>query len=431
MNMKNQYLVQAEGLMSFIRTVWDLPRSITGDGVRKTLNEAKKLIPELQIEEVPTGTIAYDWEIPKEWVFRSAQILDDKNNVIVDSRNSNLHVVSYSVPVNEILSLEELQLKLHSDPSLPNAIPYRTSYYKSDWGFCVTQKTRDSLRSGNYRVVIDADFIQGSMTMGSIFIPGKVESEILFTTYICHPSLANNELSGPAIALGIANYLRSLEPYYSYRVLLVPETIGSIYYLSRNFDSLKRNLIAGYVLTCLGDEKSWNYLPSRTGITISDKIAKRVLFKQNIAFNSNSFLSRGSDERQYSSPNIDLPVCSVMRSRYGTYKEYHTSLDNLDFISKKGLSESLFFYTELIKEFESNRIPKATTFGEPMFSKRQLRSNLGGGNLSNNEMLISNVMAYADGNNDTTEMAELFDVSKKDLSDVIKNLIDNDLIQYR
>lgn len=427
--MTNNTPLSSDELFTFIRRVWPYMRSITGDGNRQTLIAAKELIPELEIIEVPTGTKIWDWTVPKEWIFRGAKVISSKGEVILDSDVNNLHVVNYSESINKILSLEELQKNLFSLPDMPDAIPYRTSYYKESWGFCIEDKVRKTLVPGDYQIIIDSDFIDGSMTVGQIYIPGKVKSEILFSTYICHPMMANNELSGPAIALGIASHIRGRNNYYSYRILFHPETIGALYFLSKNLDFLKNNLIAGYVLSCLGDELTWNFMPSRTGNTLSDKVAKRTLEQLNIKYKINSFSDRGSDERQYCSPRVNLPVSSVMRSKYGTFPEYHTSKDDLTFISKKGLHESFEYFKQLIQQFEDNRIPVAELFGEPMLSKRNLRGTIGGSSLTSEEQLISQVLAYADGSNDTFEIAEIANVTIREIESVIDLLCSHELIK--
>ena len=430
MKIKDYDDLSSDILFRFIESVWSFFRSITGMGVRQTLLKAKELVPQLEILEVPTGTKCWDWEIPQEWVFRSAQVKSLSDGaIILDAAVNNLHVVNYSQPVNLTLTLDELQEHLISDPSIPDAIPYRTSYYGSNWGFCISENQRKTLKQGLYSVVIDSEFIDGSMTFGQVYIPGKVKNEILFTTYICHPMMANNELSGPAIAIGLANHLLKTQNYYSYRILFVPETIGTIYFLSQNIDYLKCNLIAGYVLTCLGDDLAWNFMPSRNGNTLSDKVAKRSLEQLNIRYKLNSFSERGSDERQYCSPRVDLPVSSVMRSKYGSYPEYHTSKDDLTFISRKGLHESFEFFKHLILQFEDNRIPVAELFGEPMLSKRNLRSSIGGTYLNSDEQLISHLLAYADGSNDTFEMAKLFNVSVQKINSLVNFLQSHRLVK--
>lgn len=428
--MNKQKSLSVDDLISFIHEVWSYHRSLTGDGNRKTLLSIKKLIPDLSIQEIPTGTKFWDWEIPKEWNLKSAQIINESNEVILDAKTCNLHVVSYSESIDKKLNLDELQERLHSIPELPDAIPYRTSYYEKNWGFCVTEDFRKTLKDSTYKVKIDSEFFNGSMTIGEIYLKGETESEILFSTYICHPMMANNELSGPAMAIALASYISSLDRYYSYRILFYPETLGSLYFLSQNLTHLKKHLIAGYVLTCVGDENNWNFMPSRTGIAISDKIALRILKKLNHNYNHNSFKSRGSDERQYCSPNIDLPVSSVMRSMYAQYPEYHTSKDDLNFISKKGLSESLLLYKDIINEFEKNRIPKVTTFGEPMLSKRNLRNNVGGGLLSENETLVSNILAFSDGSNDLQELSLYLEVPLAEIINTVKLLIKFGLVKY-
>ena len=427
--MASNTLLSSDELLMFIRKVWSFMRSITGEGNRQTLATAKELIPELEIFEVPTGTKIWDWTVPKEWVFREAKIINNKGEVILDSKSNNLHVVNYSQPINKILSLRELQRNLFSLPDAPDAIPYRTSYYKKSWGFCIQDEVRRRLVPGDYQVIIDSNFIDGSMTVGQVYIPGKVKSEILFSTYICHPMMANNELSGPAIALGIASYIRSKNNYYSYRILFYPETIGSLYFLSKNLDYLKSNLIAGYVLTCLGDELAWNFMPSRTGNTLSDKVAKRTLEQLNIIYKLNSFSDRGSDERQYCSPKVNLPVSSVMRSKYGSYPEYHTSKDDLTFISEKGLHESFEYFKHLINQFENNRVPIAELFGEPMLSKRNLRGSIGGASLTSDEQLISHILAYSDGSNDTFEIAKILNVSSHKIHQLINILRSHKLVE--
>ena len=428
--MKNKQLSTFQ-LMEFIKFSWSFVRSITGKGVRDTLQAIKELIPELEIIEVPSGTRIWDWEVPKEWVFNSAYIENENKVRIIDAEINNLHVVSYSSPVNKFMTLEELEPHLFSIPEKPSVIPYRTTYYEENWGFCVEDNVRKSLDPGKYRVVIDSELIKGCMSIGEIFIQGKVETEIIFTTYICHPMMANNELSGPAVAIALANHLSAQNNYYSYRVLFVPETIGSIYFINRHLENLKKNLLAGFVLTCLGDDLSWSYMPSRTGTTISDKIAKRVLSKLGLKFTEFSFIERGSDERQYCSPRVDLPVCSVMRSKYGTYEQYHTSADNLDFISEKGLNESISFYKEVISEFEVNRIPVMEIYCEPFFSKRNMRNTFGGGKLSKNEKLLSNISAYADGSNDFFEMSQMFHVELEEIKSAVDLLTDNKILSIR
>jgi aminopeptidase-like protein len=416
-------------LLEFIKLVWPLNRSITGKGTLETLKFIKSAVPECNILSVPSGTRCFDWEIPLEWNVNSAYIIDPLGDKFIDFKDNNLHLVGYSEPVQCKMSLAELNLHLFSLPEQPDLIPYRTSYYDKSWGFCLTENMRKNLVEGEYSVYIDSTLQPGTLNYGEIFIQGKSKAEIVFSTYICHPSMANNELSGPAIAIGIADFLKKIDRYYSYRILFVPETIGVISYLSSNFSSLKDRTLAGYILTCLGDDEQWSFLPSRTGITLSDKVALRTLQQSKIDFTRYSFLDRGSDERQFCSPLIDLPFCSVMRSKYGTYDSYHTSGDDLNFISPKGLEKSLQFYMEVINSFERNRVPKSLIHCEPMFSKRKLRSNIGGARrLDSDSLNLSHVMALSDGSYDFEELAGILDLPLTTIQNLCENLVNHQLI---
>lgn len=416
-------------LLEFIKLAWPLNRSLTGKGTLETLNLIKSAIPECNILSVPSGTICFDWEIPLEWNVNSAYIIDPLGHKLIDFNDNNLHLVGYSEPIQCKMSLDDLNPHLFSLPEQPDLIPYRTSYYDKSWGFCLTENMRKNLVEGEYSVYIDSTLEPGKLNYGEIYIRGRSQSEIVFSTYICHPSMANNELSGPAIAIGIADFLKKSERHYSYRILFMPETIGVISYLSSNFSSLKDRTIAGYILTCLGDDKQWSFLPSRTGITLSDKVGLRTLLQSGIDFKRYSFLDRGSDERQFCSPLIDLPFCSVMRSKYGTYDSYHTSGDDLNFISPDGLEKSLQFYIHLINSFERNRVPKSLIHCEPMFSKRKLRSNIGGAkHLDSDSLNLSHVMALSDGSYDFEELAGILGLPLATIQNLCENLVNHQLI---
>src|SRR5215831_4968818 len=280
-------------------------RSITGDGVRETLRIIQDHIP-LNIFEVPSGTKAFDWTVPKEWNIRDAFVLDPEGRKIIDFNESNLHVLGYSAPVAKSVTLTELQKHLHSLEEQPDAIPWVTSVYEERWGFCLAHNKRVQLKEGVYQVYIDSELKEGSLTYGEVITPGRSNKEIFISTYVCHPSMANNELSGPVVATMLAKWLASEPRRFTYRIIFIPETIGSITYLSRNLESMKRNIVAGFNLTCVGDERAYSYLPSRKGSTLADKVALNVLRFKHPDFKEYSYLERGSDERQYCSPGVDL-----------------------------------------------------------------------------------------------------------------------------
>jgi len=379
-------LASGEEMHSFAQALYPICRSLTGDGVRKTLGLIKQILPELVIREVPSGTVAFDWTVPDEWNIRTAYIEDPSGRRVVDFAHHNLHVVGYSTPVDVTIDLEELQKHLHSLPDKPDVIPYVTSYYKRDWGFCLPHRLRETLAAGQYKVVIDADLKPGSLTYGELVIPGKSNDEVLFSTYVCHPSMANNELSGPVIATYLAKWITKIDRNYTYRFVFVPETIGTVVYLSNLLNHLKKHVRAGFVLTCCGDEGRFSFMPSRDFIEYS-------------------FLQRGSDERQYCSPLVDLPVASVMRSKYHEYSEYHTSADDLTFVTPRGLQTTLDLYSKLIDTLEGNRVLHAVVAGEPQLGKRGLYPNIGGQVDQKSVSAILDLLAFADGTNDVADIA--------------------------
>lgn len=423
-------LNEGRGIYDLCKKLWPITRSITGNGVRETLKIIQQEIPNLTIHEVSTGTQCFDWKIPKEWNIKSAYIIDPNGKIIIDFRDNNLHVVSYSVPINKTVSLSELQQHLYSLPEQPDAIPYVTSYYEERWGFCITENQRKVLVEGDYQVCINSTLANGSLTYGELIVPGKSRKEVFLSTYVCHPSMANNELSGPTVTTYLTKWIQSQPRKYTYRIIFIPETIGSICYLSKNLDVMKKNIIAGYNISCVGDDNAYSYLPSRDEDTISDRIALHILEKSHSDFVKYNYLDRGSDERQYCSPGIDLPIASVMRTKYGEYEEYHTSLDNLDYISSEGLFGAYEVLTKCIDCIESNKIYKATTLCEPQMGRRNLRPTLGAStNMAADVKLMSNILVYADGEYDLLDMANKLNISMHEMLQSIGILVEEGLLK--
>ncbi len=406
-------------------------RSITGNGVRETLSILKEICPEMQMHEIPTGTKVFDWEIPKEWNIEDAYVEDSRGNKIIDFNESNLHVVSYSLPIDKTLSLSELKEIVHTYPLIPNAIPYITSYYKETSGFCMSQEKLDLLKEDQYHAVIKSEIKDGNLTYGDIIIPGELEEEILFSTYVCHPSMANNELSGPCTAIYLAKHLSQKKNKYTYRFVFVPETIGSITYISKNLEHLKKNVIAGYNLSCLGDDQTYTLVHSKYADTLSDKVAEMCLKYRFPEYKNYSFLKRGSDERQYNMPGIDLPICGIYRSKSNEYDYYHTSLDDMNFVTVSALKDSFDFLLEMIFVIENNAVYRNMCLCEPQLGKRGLYPKTGsrGSSKSSGAFKIVDFLAYADGSNDLLAIADRIEMPFKDVCGIANKLLDAGLVE--
>jgi aminopeptidase-like protein len=334
--------------------------------------------------------------------------------------------------VDAELSREELLKHLHTDPSQPSAVPYVTSYYESNWGFCLSHHDLQQLGDGPFTVKVESRLFDGVLDYADLVIPGELEQEVLFSSYVCHPSMANNELSGPAVLTALARWiLAKPRRRYTYRFFLGPETIGPLVYLSKNLVHLRNRVIAGWVLTCLGDERRFSYLESRWGTTLADRVTRAVMRDTHSNYRTYSFLERGSDERQWNAPGADLPVCSVMRSKYGTYPEYHTSLDNLNLVTPMGLEQSLDLVRNLVIALERNCLPQATNIGEPQLGRRGLQNNLSKVGSANSSLSYRNVLAYSDGSTDLISMSETIGLPLHELFQVIDVLTEHDLLNCK
>lgn len=397
-------LATGEELYHFASELFPFCRSITGDGLRETLRRIQQRIP-LQLFEVPSGTAVFDWTIPKEWNIRGAYIKDASGRRVVDFRQNNLHVLNYSTPIHATLPLQELRSHLFTLPEHPDWIPYRTSYYKDQWGLCLTHNQLQSLADGDYEIYIDSTLQDGYLTYGECYLPGQSEEEVLISAHACHPSLANDNLSGLVVATQLAQLLAGTRLRYSYRFLFIPGTIGAITWLARNRDNVER-IRHGLVLTGIGDRGCFHYKKSRCGAEI-DRVMAHTLHHSSQPGEILEFSPYGYDERQYCSPGFNLPVGCLMRSVWGTFPEYHTSADNLDFIHPEQLAASLQLCMSAVNTLEGNRsYVNQNPFCEPQLGKRNLYRSTGGQTIGEETNARLWVLNLSDGRHSLLDIAE-------------------------
>ena len=439
-------------LFSLMQELFPICRSITGNGVRKTLKILKKEI-DLKIVNVPSGTKVFDWKIPYEWNIKDAYVKNSKGERVIDFKKSNLHILNYSTPIKKTISNKNLKKHLHTLPEKPNSIPYVTSYYKKNWGFCVAHHTLKSFDEDRYFVHIDSTLKPGSLTYGEFFIKGQTKNEILISTYICHPSLCNDNLSGIVVTTILAKLLSKTDTYFSYRFLFIPETIGAITWLSKNQKNLSQ-IKSGLVVTCVGGNGGFTYKKTRDNDSEIDKISIDVLKHTRKKFETRDFFPYGSDERQYSSPGIDLPIGVLMRTPYYEFKEYHTADDNLNSIKKFALNDSLIMLLKIILQIEKkkpsfNRNQKNETsklkseiyqnlnpYCEPQLGRRKLYRNISKSRLvdkknSENmvELSICWVLNFSDGLHSLKEISQKSNLPLKLLRKTAKLLIEKKLLK--
>lgn len=404
--------------------LFPIPRSITGQGFRASLEILNKTLGGgiLKFHSIKSGTKVFDWIVPDEWNVKEAYIITPKGEKICNFKKHNLHLLNYSEAIDKEIELEELQDHLYSIEEMPDAIPYVTSYYKRRWGFCLTHNERKKLKKGKYKVYIDAKHDEnGVLDYADFILPSTQNSkdEILISTYLCHPSMANNELSGPVVAIFLAKWLLSLkERRYNYRFVIIPETIGSIVYLSKHLEHLKKHVKAGFVLSCLGDDHTYSLIHTPKENTLSDKVALHTL-KNKENFKAFSFLDRGSDERQYNAPLVNLGIVGVCRTRYGDYDGYHNSKDDLNFISEKGLMGGLQSMQEMILNLEINAVYENTIVCEPNLGKRGLYHTL---SAANDIPLACNFLAYCDGENDIIDIANILNMQAYEFKELLEKI---------
>lgn len=417
-------------IYSLIGDLFYICRSITGNGVRQTLKQLLEILPGLKVIEVPSGTKVFDWTVPDEWNIKDAWVKDSKGKKVIDFQKSNLHIVNYSIPFRGEMTLEELKKHLYTLPEQPELIPYVTSYYQRRWGFCLGYNQYKALDDDKYLVEIDSTLEPGFLSLGELIIKGQTEKEILLSTYICHPSMANNELSGPCITAFIAKHLLESPKrnHYTYRILFLPETIGAITYLSMHLEEMKRNVVAGYVVTCIGDPGPFSFLQTRVENTITDRATIHALKHSGEKYKLYNYLERGSDERQYNFPGVDLPVGSLMRSKYREYPEYHTSGDNMDFVTEEALEKSFEMYLRCLEILEKNHVYMVTGCCEPRLDKYNLYPERGTNKPDDSVFRLLNILNYCDGNHDLLSIADRLDIPIWELYGDVDILLENKLI---
>lgn len=412
--------------------LYPICRSITGNGFRQSLAIIREILPEIQVTEIPSGTQVFDWTVPKEWNIHGGWIKKNSGEIVVDFKDSNLHVMGYSLPVHTTVSRDELLEHVYTIPDQPELIPYVTSYYKERWGFCMSDKQKQTLTDDEYEIMIDSTLEDGLLTYGELVLPGESQEEILISTYLCHPSMANDELSGPCVQTELVKYIKSQPKHrYTYRFLWVPETIGSITYLSNNWEMLQKHVKAGFVLSCVGDNRTYSIVYSKYADTLADRVLENILRFHYPDFKRYSFLERGSDERQYGSAGIDLPVCGFCRSKYQNFPEYHTSADNMSLISPEGLAGAYEVMVKVVNALENNGYYQMVCKCEPQLGKRGLYPTISRKGSNYSVRTMQHFIAYADGRNDLIGISNILGTPVDELIPIKNKLMEHQLLTIK
>lgn len=416
-------------MIEWAKDLFPICRSLTGKGTRETIAYFQKINPSIKQHSFKTGESVFDWEIPKEWEINDAYIEHESGQRFAQFKDHNLHILGYSSPINKVMSKEELLPHIYTQPDQPDLIPYVTSYYKERWGFCMSHNEKEKLPERKYRVVVDSRLFEGELNVADAIIRGDLEKEIFFSSYICHPSMANNELSGAVLLSALLKYVSEhyKKPKYSYRFVLIPETIGSIAYLSKNLEQMQKNIVSGFNLSCVGDERAYSHVQSRFGKNLADRALESAMIDLDNV-HTYSFLSRGSDERQYCAPGIDLPLCGFCRSKYGEYPEYHTDADNFDVVTQEGLMGAFNVMKNIIDAFELGITPKTNVLCEPQLGKRNLYPTISQKGQHNSVKTRMDFLAYADGKTSVFDIAKIINKPLHLVTEEVKILSKNGLI---
>tara|TARA_B100001248_G_C27391748_1_gene462805 strand:- start:795 stop:2045 length:1251 start_codon:yes stop_codon:yes gene_type:complete len=416
-------------MYNLIKELYPIQRAITGNGVRETHKKIKEIIP-INTHEIKSGTKVFDWIVPKEWNIKNAYVKDSKGNKVIDYKLHNLHIVVYSIPFKGKVTLDELKKHITTLPEFPDWIPYKTSYYNKDWGFCMKHNDFLKLKDEIYEIFIDSELKDGSLTYSDLIIKGKTDKEILLSTYTCHPSMCNDNLSGPALLTYLAKYLLEKQNnYYTYRIVFIPEAIGSVVYVNQNYDNLKKNVIGGYVIGFVGDNGNFTYLQSRQENQLTDKVTMFCLDNNTKSYRLRDHTVCGMDERNYNFPTVDLNVGALMRTKFFEFDEYHTSADNLNFICENALNESLEMYKKCIDIFENNKIYQVNSICEPRLGIHGLWDI--GATKYKKKDIFRFIIYYCDGKHDLIDICKKIKRNYEDVKNAINILYEKNIINLK